>query len=76
MSLLRDTVINGDVLNRLTYFGISIPDTMLPVGGKGQEHELTQNFLDMRYVTARGSANIWRNTDGRIRFRVLIEPSE
>ena len=76
----RETTINEDVLNGLRYSGTSIPGTTLPPNGdgnKGQERELAQNFLDMRYITAPRSASTSRNADGRIRFRVLIEePSE
>ena len=43
---------------------------------KGQEHSLTQNFLGISYITGRSSATASRIADGRIRFRVLIEPSE
>ena len=77
MSLIRDSVINGDVLNSFTYFLTSVPGTTLPLGvAKGQEYELAQNFLDIRYAVARSSSTTHRNADGRIRFRVLIEPSE
>ena len=80
--LIRDTVINGDEPASLRYFGTSTPGTTLPPNGdgnKGQEHELelAQNFLDIHYATGLGSTQTSRNTDGRIRFRVLIEePSE
>ena len=77
--LARDTVINGVEPASLRYVGTSRPGTPLPPtgdGNKGQEHELAQNFLDMRYITAPSSASTSRNADGRIRFRVLIEPSE
>ena len=75
----RDTAINGDEPASLRYTGTSIAGTTLPPtgdGNKGQEHELAQNFLDMRYITAPRSSSTSRNADGRIRFRVLIEPSE
>ena len=78
MSLIRDTVINGVRPKGLSYIVASTPGTSLPLGvAKGQEHELAQNYLDMSYITARSSSAAWRNADGRIRFRVLIEePSE
>ena len=76
---IRDTVIiNGDEPASLRYTGLSDPGDVspLPSTSKGQEHSLTQNFLDIRYITGPGSARTARNADGRIRFRVLIEPSE
>ena len=69
---LRDTMINGDERASLRYGVSSITGTSSP-SGKGQEHELAQNFLDIRYATGPRSAQTSRNTDGRIRFRVLIE---
>ena len=73
---LRDTMINGDEPASLRYGVSSIPGTSEP-DSKGQEHSLTQNFLDMRYITAPASSSTARNADGRIRFRILIEePSE
>ena len=76
--VIRDTMINGDEPASLRYTGASPPDELLPLGvAKGQEHELDQNFLDIRYATAPASDQTSRNADGRIRFRVLIEePSE
>ena len=75
---IHDTMINGDEPASLRYVATSLPGTSQPFGmPKGQEHELIQNFLDIRYITAPGSASTSRNADGRIRFRVLIEePSE
>ena len=76
---IRDTMINGDEPASLRYVGSSTAGTMSPlsvVSSKGQEHSLTQNFLDIRYATGPGSGKTARNADGRIRFRVLIEPSE
>ena len=76
-SIIRDTVINGDEPASLRYVLSSTPGTTRPLGiAKGQEHILMQNFLDIRYAVARSSATTHRNADGRIRFRVLIEPSE
>ena len=73
---LRDTMINGDEPASLRYGVSSIPGTSEP-DNKGQEHDLIQNFLDIRYVTGPTSTRTARNADGRIRFRVLIEePSE
>ena len=75
--VIRETVINGG--KSIRYTGPSIAGDILPLlttSRKGQEHELDQNFLDIRYVTGPASNQIARNTDGRIRFRVLIEPSE
>ena len=77
LGFLRDSVINRDKPNALTYFGTSMPGTTLPLSSKGQEHSLIQNFLNMSYITGRTSSSAVRNADGRIRFRVLIEePSE
>ena len=74
---IRDTIINGDEPASLRYVGISVTGTTSPIASKkGQEHSLTQNFLDIRYATGPGSSKTSRNADGRIRFRVLIEPSE
>ena len=74
---IRDTMINGDESNSQRYGGNSDPGDTLPVGGaKGQEYEPAQNFLDIRYATGPGSGKTARNADGRMRFRVLIEPSE
>ena len=75
-STLYDTVINREEPASLRYAVTSIPGTLEP-RGKGQEHSLTQNFLDMSYISGYSSAAASRMTDGRIRFRVLIEePSE
>ena len=81
LGLIRDTVINGNRANSLRYVASSTPGTIEPFTGrgaadKGQEHSLTQNFLGISYITGRSSTTAWRIADGRIRFRVLIEPSE
>ena len=77
MSLIRTVTINRDKENDLDYVASSIVGTVLPMGvTKGREYSLTQNFLGISIITARSSAAAWRNADGRIRFRVLIEPSE
>ena len=73
---IRDTIINGDEPESLRYALSSMPGQVLPISDKGQEHALTQNFLDIRYAVGRSSSTTHRNADGRIRFRVLIEPSE
>ena len=78
LGTIRDTVINGVVGASLRYVLSSVPGRVEPFGvPKGQEHSLTQNFLGISYITGRSSSVAWRNADGRIRFRVLIEePSE
>ena len=73
---IYDTYINGDEPNSLRYATTFDAGSILPIDSKGQEHSLIQNFLDIRYLTGQGSARVARNADGRIRFRVLIEPSE
>ena len=74
--IIYDVVINGEAANSLRFAVTFTAGTMLPIGAKGQEHALIQNFLDMSYVTGLSSASISRDANGRIRFRVLIEPSE
>ena len=78
LGLIRDTVINGDKAKGLRYIATTVAGRVEPFNiPKGQEHALDQNFLNMSYITGRSSAAAWRNADGRIRFRVLIEePSE
>ena len=77
LSYIRDTVINGDEPASLRYVQSSSPGREEPFGmPKGLEHSLIQNYLDISYATARSSSTTWRDLDGRIRFRVLIEPSE
>ena len=80
LGTIRDTVINRDEPASLRYVVSSIPGRTEPFGipdPRGQEHELDQNFLDMSYISALSSAGpAIRKPQGRIRFRVLIEPSE
>ena len=76
-STIYDTVINRDEPAGLRYVITSPPGRAEPSSGKGQEHSLIQNFLDMSYISGYSSVAASRMTHGRIRFRVLIEePSE